>query len=200
MTNHSPLSLTSLFKTGTPAIRRAFLFFCVGCTQTYNKAPVSSMGKGEGIHMWETSGQTQQLHRLLQLFAAQLEPARAMEVAWVYPEFTPGTVYQTGDYLRRGYNAVGDPQLYQVTLDHRASAGAVPEHTPELYEPVGLDGGVPLWSRPAGDRDGYTVGDVVCFRGSRYRCLAEICLLSPEDAPEQWQALACKNAEEPPVH
>ena len=80
--------------------------------------------------MWDMNGQGQQFHRLLQLFAAQLEPARAMEVAWVYPEFAPGMVYQTGDYLRRGVNSVGDPQLYQVTLDQRASAGAVPDRTP----------------------------------------------------------------------
>ena len=137
--------------------------------------------------MWDIDGQGQQFYRLLQLFAAQLEPAQAMEVAWVYPEFTPDTVYQTGDYLRRGFNAVGDPQLYQVTLDHRASASAVPERTPELYEPVGLDGtGVPLWSRPAGNRDGYTAGDVVSFRGGWYRCLETICLLSPEEEPSAW--------------
>lgn len=134
--------------------------------------------------------QSQQMFRLLQLFAAQLEPARAMEVAWVYPEFVPGAVYQTGDYLRRGVNSVGDPQLYQVTLDHRSSAGAPPERTPELYEPIGLDrGGVPLWSRPAGDGDGYAAGDVVSFRDTRYRCLRRSCLLSPEEAPADWQAV-----------
>lgn len=143
---------------------------------------------------------SQQLLRLLQLFAAQLEPAQAMEVAWVYPEFMPGTVYQTGDYLRRGVSSVGDPQLYQVTLDHRASADWPPEHTPELYEPVGLDsGGIPLWSRPAGDTDGYECGDVVSFRGLRYRCLADRCLFSPEEAPDQWQTQNDKRTEEPPV-
>lgn len=142
--------------------------------------------------------QSQQMLRLLQLFAAQLEPARAMEVAWVYPEFAPGTVYQTGDYLRRGLNAVGDPQLYQVTLDHRSSAAWPPERTPELYEPVGLDGGgVPLWSRPAGKGDGYARGDAVSFRGVRYRCLREGCLLSPEEAPADWGRI--EKAEEPPV-
>lgn len=147
-----------------------------------------------------TSGaSSQQLLRLLQLFAAQLEPARAMEVAWVYPEFVPGSIYQTGDYLRRGLNAVGDPQLYQVTLDHRSSAEAPPEHTPELYEPIGLDaGGTPLWSRPAGEADGYGRGDTVSFRGLRYRCLTDCCLLSPEEAPADWEAQP-RNAEEPPV-
>ena len=118
----------------------------------------------------------------------------------MYPEFVPGVVYQTGDYLRRGLNAVGDPQLYQVTLDHRSSAGALPEHTPELYEPVGLDGrGTPVWSRPAGDADGYERGDVVSFRGLRYRCLADRCLFSPEEAPDQWQTQRDKHTEEPPV-
>ena len=60
--------------------------------------------------MWDMNGQGQQFHRLLQLFAAQLEPARAIEVAWVYPEFAPGMGYLTGDYVRRGVNAVGHPQ------------------------------------------------------------------------------------------
>ena len=139
-----------------PAVLAGLIVFSVGCIQTYNKRPCFTIGKREGMAMWDMNGQGQQFHRLLQLFAAQLEPARAMEVAWVYPEFAPGMVYQTGDYLRRGVNSVGDPQLYQVTLDHRASAGAVPERTPEFYEPIGLDGaGVPLWRRPAGDRDGY---------------------------------------------
>ena len=137
-----------------------------------------------------SDGKTQQVRRLLQLFAAQLEPARAMEVAWVYPEFVPGAVYQTGDYLRRGVNSVGDPQLYQVTLDHRSCAGAPPERTPELYEPIGLDEeGTPLWSRPAGDGDGYAAGDVVSFRGVRYRCLSAPCLFSPGEVPSDWQAL-----------
>ena len=135
--------------------------------------------------------QTQQLFRLLQLTAAQLEPIHALEVAWVYPEFVPGAYYQTGDYLRRGLNALGDPQLYQVTLDHCSGAALPPEHTPELYEPVGLDGdGVPLWSRPAGTADGYAAGDVVSFRGAHYRCLAPCCLASPEEAPADWQPLA----------
>lgn len=150
--------------------------------------------------MWDMNGQIQQFYRLLQLFAAQLEPARAMEVAWVYPEFVPGTVYQTGDYVRRGVNSVGDPQLYQVTLDHRSSAASPPEQTPELYEPVGLDSsGIPMWSRPAGDQDGYDYGDVVSFRGRRYRCLADACLLSPEEGPDQWQAWNDTHTEEPPV-
>ena len=132
----------------------------------------------------------QQTARLLQLFAAQLEPAQALEVAWVYPEFAPGTFYQTGDYLRRGVNQVGDPQLYQVTLDHRASGALPPESTPELYEPIGLDGGgVPLWSRPAGDGDGYGPGDVVSYRGRHYRCTARPALSSPEEIPEAWQLL-----------
>lgn len=134
---------------------------------------------------------TQQTARLLQLFAAQLEPAQALEVAWVYPEFAPGTLYQTGDYLRRGRNLLGDPQLYQVTLDHRSSAALPPERAPELYEPVGLDGvGVPLWSRPAGTADGYAAGDTVSFRGLHYRCLVPCCLASPEEAPADWQPLA----------
>ena len=141
-------------------------------------------------------GETRQLLRLLQLFAAQLEPARAMEVAAVYPEFTPGVCYQTGDYLRRGRNGVGDPQLYQVTLDHRSSLRAPPERTPELYEPVGLGpGGVPLWCRPAGPGDGYAVGDEVFFRGRPYRCQRPDCQLSPEEAPDCW----ISQTEEPPV-
>lgn len=147
--------------------------------------------------MWEralfpfgSESEVRQFCRLLQMFAAQLEPSQALEVPWVFPEFVPGAVYQTGDYLRWGTNAVGDPQLYQVTLDHRASVHLPPERTPELYEPIGTDSrGLPLWSRPAGEGDGYQMGDTVSFRGKAYRCLAADCLYSPEEAPERWKKL-----------
>lgn len=153
----------------------------------YETAPMVQAG---------SPGETRQLFRLMQLFAAQLEPAQALEVAAVYPEFTPGAVYQTGDYLRWGYNRVGDPQLYQVTLDHRASPEAPPERTPELYEPLGLDDrGIPLWSRPAGPGDGYRPGDVVSFRGRLCRCLAADCQASPEEAPGAWRPLPCASGQ-----
>ena len=78
-----------------------------------------------------------------------------------------------------------------IAAGKRILAALPPEHTPELYEPVGLDGdGVPLWSRPAGTADGYAAGDVVSFRGAHYRCLAPCCLASPEEAPADWQPLA----------
>lgn len=132
----------------------------------------------------------QQLRRVAQLFAAQLTPAQALEVAWVYPAFAPGMCYETGDYLRWGVNALGDPQLYQVTLDHLSDAGRTPESAPELYEPLGLArDGTPLWSRPAGDRDGYQPGDVVDWAGRPYRCLVPDCLTCPEADRRGWLPL-----------
>ena len=68
-----------------PARTAGLIVFSVGCIHTYNKRPCFAIGKREGMAMWDMNGQGQQFHRLLQLFAAQLEPARAMEVAWVYP-------------------------------------------------------------------------------------------------------------------
>ncbi|MBM6924789.1 hypothetical protein [Pseudoflavonifractor phocaeensis] len=132
----------------------------------------------------------QQLRRVAQLFAAQLTPAQALEIAWVYPEFAPGMCYETGTYLRRGVNALGDPQLYQVTLDHLSAADRPPESAPELYEPLGLArDGTPLWSRPAGDLDGYQPGDVVHWAGRPYRCLVPDCLTCPEADPVGWTGL-----------
>ncbi len=132
----------------------------------------------------------QQLRRVAQLFAAQLTPSQALEVAWVYPEFAPGMCYETGDYLRRGVNRVGDPQLYQVTLDHLSDASRPPESAPELYEPLGLaPDGNPLWSRPAGNWDGYQPGDVVDWGGRPYRCLVPGCLTCPEADRAGWLPL-----------
>lgn len=137
------------------------------------------------------TAQYQQLCRVMQFYAAQLTPAQALEVASIFPEFAPGVCYETGAYLRRGYNAVGDPQLYQVTLDHLSASDRLPEYTPELYEPLGLDGqGHPLWSAPAGDQDGYQPGDIVRCGVGLYRCLSPDCLTHPEGAPLDWQFLS----------
>ena len=111
--------------------------------------------------MKQTAAQSprrQQLDRVLELFAAQLDPRQALEVAWVYPEFAPGMCYETGTYLRRGVNGLARD-------------------------------GTPLWSRPAGDLDGYQPGDVVHWAGRPYRCLASNCLTCPEADPVGWTGL-----------
>lgn len=129
-----------------------------------------------------------QFRRALQLFAATLEEDQALEVASVYPAWTPGRAYDVGDYLTYGVNSVGDPQLYMVVQNHTSQADWMPDKLPALYSPVGLtDAGYPVWSQPAGAHDAYNAGDIVDHKGTLYRCTADGNVWSPDAYPEGWE-------------
>ena len=111
----------------------------------------------------------EQLRKALQMFAAGLSDAQAMEVAAVYDPWKAGKVYATGDFLTYGKNAVGDPQLYRVVQGHTAQADWTPDVAASLYEAIGLDdAGYPVWSQPAGAHDAYSKGDIVNHSGILY--------------------------------
>ena len=111
----------------------------------------------------------EQLRRALQMFAATLSDEQAMEVATVYDEWQPDKQYAQGMYLTYGTNGVGDVQLYKVAQAHTSQADWLPDKTPALYVPIGLDdGGHPVWSQPTGAHDAYNVGDVVDHGGVLY--------------------------------
>lgn len=112
----------------------------------------------------------EQLRRALQMFAATLSDEQAMEVATVYDEWKPGKQYKGSVRLIYGVNSVGDPQLYKVNEPgHTSQADWLPDKTPALYTPIGLDDdGYPLWSPPTGAHDAYNTGDVVDYNGVLY--------------------------------
>ncbi len=128
------------------------------------------------------------MRRALQMFASTLTDDAALEVPYVYDAWQAGANYSTGDMLRRGKNAVGDPQLYRVVMAHTAQADWPPEAIPALYTPIGLDaGGYPLWSRPTGAHDAYMAGDVVDYDGTLYVSVIDGNVYAPDEYPAGWE-------------
>ena len=131
-----------------------------------------------------------QLRRAIQLFAASLDEAMALEIASVYPDWMPERSYAVGEYLAYDVNSVGDPQLYKVAQAHVSQADWLPNELPALYTPIGLnDAGHPIWSQPTGAQDAYNAGDVVDYNGTLYRCTQDGNVWSPEDYPQGWELL-----------
>ena len=138
----------------------------------------------------------EQLRRALQLFAKTLPEAQALEVAAVYPAWAAGRSYAAGDILRHGVNSVGDPQLYKVVQAHTSQADWLPEATPALYDPFGLDeSGYPLWSQPTGAHDAYNTGDVVSHNGTLYQSLVDGNVWEPGAYDGLWEVYT--HAEQP---
>ena len=129
----------------------------------------------------------EQLRKALQMFAAGLRDAPAMEVAAVYDPWKAGKVYATGDFLPYGKNSVGDPQLYRAAQAHTAQADWKPDTVPALYTPIGLDAsGYPIWAQTAGAHDAYNAGDIVSYNGTLYQSLIDGNDHSPALRPEDW--------------
>ncbi len=129
----------------------------------------------------------EQYFRALQMFAQSLEDEKAMEVAYMYDPWEIGKSYSVGDFLTYGVNGVDDPQLYKVVQAHTAQADWIPEVTPALYTPIGLDdSGYPVWAQPTGAHDAYNTGDVVNYNGTLYQSLIAGNVYSPEAYPAGW--------------
>ena len=138
----------------------------------------------------------EQLRRALLLLAKTVPEAMALEVAAVYPAWAAGRSYAAGDILRHGVNSVGDPQLYKVVQAHTSQADWLPEATPALYDPFGLDeSGYPLWSQPTGAHDAYNTGDVVSHNGTLYQSLVDGNVWEPGAYDGLWEVYT--HAEQP---
>lgn len=104
-----------------------------------------------------------QLHRALELFAAQItDESTMMEIADIYPEYAIGKAYKTGDVFKHGVNSDNETQLYQVLQDHTSAAEWKPDEAVSLYKKVGVTPeGYPIWTQPLGASDAYMKGDIV---------------------------------------
>ena len=130
----------------------------------------------------------EQFRRAVQLFVRSLTDDEAMEVATVYPKYEISKAYKTDDIFSYGENAVGDPQLYRVEQDHTSQSDWIPSENRALYTPIGLtDSGFPIWSRPTGAHDAYSVGDIVEFEGALYKSLIDGNTYSPTEYPQGWE-------------
>lgn len=129
----------------------------------------------------------EQFRRALQMFAMSLSDDKAMEIATVYEPWEVGKAYAVDTFLRYGENNVGDPQLYKVVQAHTSQADWTPDATPSLYTPIGLDEkGYPVWSKPTGAHDAYSIGDIVDYNGTRYKSLIDGNIWSPDEYPSGW--------------
>ncbi len=130
----------------------------------------------------------EQFRKALQMFANTLTDEQAMEIALVYDSYKVGVSYRVDDLFTYGTNDVGDPQLYRVVQAHTSQADWVPDSTPSLYTPIGLDEeGYPVWSQPTGAHDAYNTGDIVNYNGTLYRSLIDGNTWSPDAYPAGWE-------------
>lgn len=130
----------------------------------------------------------EQLRKALQMFAQTLTDEEAMEIPTVYPSFKVGKVYKANEMFIYGVNNVGDPQLYRVVSEHTSQEDWIPNVTPALYTPIGLNNeGYPVWSRPTGAHDAYNVGDIVDYNGVLYMSLIDGNVYSPDEYPTGWE-------------
>jgi hypothetical protein len=90
-----------------------------------------------------------------------------MRIADLYPAWEAGKKYAAGTIVKRGANAGGETQLYNVIQEHASQEGWEPGKTPSLYAKIGFtEDGVPIWTQPLGAGDiPYGKGDVVSHDG-----------------------------------
>lgn len=130
----------------------------------------------------------EQLRRALQLFVQTLSEEQAIEVATVFPPWEANRTYAVGEIISYGENSTGDPQLYKIVQAHTSQADWLPDATPALYDPIGLDdSGYPVWTRPSGAHDAYNTGDVVNYNGTLYRSKIDGNAWSPDEYPDGWE-------------
>ena len=131
---------------------------------------------------------SEQMRKVLQMFAQTLTDEQAMEIATVYPAYEVGRAYSVDELFTYGINDVGDPQLYRVVQAHTSQSDWTPDATPALYTPIGLNPqGYPTWSRPTGAHDAYNTGDIVDYNGTLYKSLIDGNVWSPEEYPAGWE-------------
>lgn len=111
-----------------------------------------------------------ELRKALQIFLSTLDVDSDLEnilsVSTVYPKYKIGKQYKVKEIFAYGENSVGDPQLYQVLLDHTSSAEWTPDTATSLYKKVGVtEEGIAEWVQPLGATDAYNAGDEVSFNG-----------------------------------
>lgn len=130
----------------------------------------------------------EQLRKAIQMFAATLTDEQALQIACVYDVYQVNKSYKVDDLFTYGTNSVGDPQLYRVVQAHTSQADWLPNVTPALYTPIGLDdSGYDIWSKPTGAHDAYNIGDIVNYNGTLYKSVIDGNVWSPDEYPAGWE-------------
>jgi hypothetical protein len=127
------------------------------------------------------------IREAMDIAGATLTEDQALICVRLYKPWEIGKAYTVGEFLTYGVNSVGDPQLYKVAQVHTAQADWLPDVTPALYTPIGLDdSGHPVWAQPTGAHDAYNKGDIVNYNGTLYESLIDGNVYSPEAYPAGW--------------
>ena len=125
------------------------------------------------------------------MYAQTLSDEAAMEIATIYPEWETDMVYSVGTFATYGENTVGDPQLYKCVQAHTSQSDWTPDAVPALWVAIGLaPDEVPVWSRPTGAHDAYSIGDRVHYPDGNspiYESLIDGNIYNPDEYPAGWK-------------
>lgn len=135
-----------------------------------------------------------ELRKAIQIFLGTLDPeersADILAVPSVFPAYRAGKSYAAKEVFRWGKNAVGDPQLWEVLQAHTSSETWPPDASPSLYKRIGVsEDGTPEWVQPLGATDAYQSGDVVMYKGAKYRSLIDGNVWPPDAYPQGWEVV-----------
>lgn len=126
-----------------------------------------------------------EIRKALQFFARTMDVDTQAEdimmIASVFPTWEIGKTYKLKEVFSYGFNSVGDPQLYQVLLEHTSAEQWTPDVANTLYKAIGVtEDGYPEWAQPLGATDAYNTGDVVSYNGVLYRSTMDANVYSPD--------------------
>jgi hypothetical protein len=98
-----------------------------------------------------------------------LDDSQKMEIADLYPDWTPSKAYAVDTLVKYGVNTDNETQLYKVVQAHTSQADWTPDQASSLFAKIGFtDSGVPLWVQPQGAHDAWQAGERVSYNGKIY--------------------------------
>ena len=108
-----------------------------------------------------TRAKAKQLRQLIEQLAVTLDDETALTGAELFPPWSVGKSYATGDRVQY------EGTLYKCVQAHTSQADWTPPATPALWTAVSLDE-YPAWVQPTGAHDAYSKGDKVTHSGKRW--------------------------------
>lgn len=126
----------------------------------------------------------------VKMYAESLTSETLMcDLADIYDKWAPGVTYSAGKIISYGKDQNGDTQLYKVVEPgHTSQADWLPDRTPALYTPIGLnDQGIPIWKQPTGAHDAYNIGDQCEHKGYIWTSKINGNTQEPGSDPRWWE-------------
>ena len=108
-----------------------------------------------------TRGKAKQLRQIIEQLAVTLGDETALTGVELFPMWTIGRAYATGDRVQ--YDGI----LYKCIQAHTTQADWTPDITPALWVAVSIEE-YPEWVQPTGAHDAYNIGDKVTHNGKTW--------------------------------